>query len=235
MSVSRKVEVERLQNEKPEFSDTGVLHILNGQAMYEAFKENKLMGDSDYAPFNEAMCVNTTTEQVFDHKFIKTRASGHHETAESYIKKVIDPLDDLFNSPYKCIILWFGEDMFCQINLLTILVYLEQSGYEHRVILNSFNEEVFKVSQTELTLGSYFSIYKDVLINHRKPSKALTPEMDQAIDIYLDMLQENNAVVKYIAKNKDLPTTELLNRLFDRFPAIGYGDSQYIELINKTR
>ena len=59
--------------------------------------------------------------------------------------------------------------------------------------------------------------------------------MFQAIDIYLDMLKEVNAVVKYIVKNKYLPTSELINRLFNFFPTIGYGDSQYLELINKTR
>ena len=59
--------------------------------------------------------------------------------------------------------------------------------------------------------------------------------MHQAIDIFLEMLKENNEVVKYISKNKDLSTAELVNRLFDLFPTIGYGDSQYIEIINKTK
>ena len=59
--------------------------------------------------------------------------------------------------------------------------------------------------------------------------------MYQAIDIFLDMLKENNEVVKFISKNKDLSTAELVNRLFNLFPTIGYGDSQYIEIINKTK
>ena len=44
------------------------------------------MGDSDYAPFNEAMCVNPATTQVFDEDFIKTRAEGHNSSVESYTK-----------------------------------------------------------------------------------------------------------------------------------------------------
>ncbi len=235
MNISRKIEVEQLQNEKNELFDKDVYNILNGQVMYEEFKDKKLMGDSDYAPFNEAMCVNATTKQVFDDEFIKTRALGHHDSVENYIKKVIDPLDNLFNKEYKCIVLWFGEDMFCQMNLLTILAYLEQSGYDGKVFLNSFREDEFKVSQTELKLGNYFSVYKEVLVNYERPSNKLLPLMFQAIDIYLDMLKENNAVVKYISKNKDLPTSELINRLFELFPTIGYGDLQYIELINRNR
>ncbi|MED3687998.1 AraC family transcriptional regulator [Peribacillus butanolivorans] len=234
MNVSRKIEVEQLQNEKSELFDKDVLNILNGQVMYEEFKDNRLMGDSDYAPFNEAMCVNATTKQVFDKEFISIRASGHLESVENYIKKVIVPLDNLFNKEYKCIVLWFGEDMFCQMNLLTILSYLEQSGYEGKVFLNCFREDEFKVNQTELKLGYYYSVYKEVLVDHNKPSYELLPVMYQAIDIYLDMLKEDNAVVKYISKNKDLPTSELINRLFALFPTVGYGDLQYIELINKT-
>ncbi|MBS4207322.1 AraC family transcriptional regulator [Bacillus sp. FJAT-50079] len=235
MNISREFEVEKLKNEKREFFSKDTLNILNGQAMYEEFKEKNLMGDSDFAPFNEAMCVNATTKEVFSKGFIKTRALGHHESVENYIKKVIDPLANLFNKKYKYIVLWFGEDMFCQMNLLTLLSYLEQSSFDGKVFLNSFKEDEFKVSQFELTLGNYASVYNEVLVNRQKPSNGLLPVMDQAIDIYLDMLKENNEVVKYISENKDLPTTGLVNRLFQLFPAIGYGDSQYIEIINKTK
>lgn len=57
--------------------------------------------------------------------------------------------------------------------------------------------------------------------------------MYQAIALFLEMQTENNAVIKYISKNKHLPTSELLKRLFEVFPAVGYGDTQYIELIDK--
>jgi AraC-like DNA-binding protein len=231
MKISKKIEVEKLQNNRSELFDKDVLHILNGQLMYEEFKSGKLMGVSDYAPFNEAMCVNATTDQIFDQEFINIRAAGHHESVEGYIKKVIDPLINLFNKEYKCIVLWFGEDMFCQMNLLTLLSYLEQSGYEGRVFLNSFREDEFRVNQTELNLGPYYSAYKEVLVRQTKPSSELIPVMYQAINIYLEMLNEDNAVVKYINKHKDLPTKELLKRLFELFPTVGYGDLQYIELI----
>jgi len=235
MNISRETEVEQLQNEKGELFDKDVLNILNGQVMYEEFKTKKLMGNSDYAPFNEAMCVNAATKQVFDNEFIKTRAAGHQETVENYIKKVIRPLDNLFTKDYKCIVLWFGEDMFCQMNLLTLLAYLEQSQYKGKVFLNSFREDEFIVNQMELKLGIYHSVYNEVLINHTKPSNELVPVLYQAIDLFLEMQSENNAVTKYILKNKHMSTPELLKRLFEIFPTVGYGDLQYIELINKIK
>ena len=54
------------------------------------------MGHSDYAPFNEAMCVNRVTTLVFDEEFIKTRAAGHNSSVESYTKKVIDSLKNFY-------------------------------------------------------------------------------------------------------------------------------------------
>ncbi|OOZ84512.1 helix-turn-helix domain-containing protein [Bacillus cereus] len=235
MNVSRKLEVEQLRNEKRELFDRDVLNILNGQMMYEEFKNEKLMGDSDYAPFNEAMCVNRVTTLVFDEEFIKTRAAGYNSSVESYTKKVIDPLKKLFTKEYKCIVLWFGEDMFCQMNLLTILSYLEQSSYKGKVYLNSFREDEFKVNQIELELGNYSSVYNEVLVNHKKTFYKVPPVMYQAIDLYLEMLKEDNSVIKFISKNQAFSNQEILIKLFQLFPTIGYGDSQYIELINKIK
>lgn len=235
MNFTRENEMERLKNVNGELFDQDVLNILNGQMMYEEFASKKLMGDSDYVPFNEAMCVNATTKQVFSEEFIKVRAAGHQDSVKNYIQKVMKPLDDLFKKDYQYIVLWFGEDMFCQMNLLTILAYLEQVQYEGKVFLNNFREDEFKVNQTELLLGDYHAIYEDVLIHHKKPSIELLPVMYQAIDLFLNMLEENNEVMKYILKNKDLSPDEVVKRLFKVFPTLGYGDSQYIALINQAR
>ncbi|PFR77608.1 AraC family transcriptional regulator [Bacillus cereus] len=235
MNISRKLEVEQLRNKNSELFDKDVLNILNGQMMYEEFKTEELMGESDYAPFNEAMCVNSATAQVFDEEFIKIRAEGHNSSVENYAKKVIDPLENLFAKKYKCIVLWFGEDMFCQMNLLTLLSYLEQSCYEGKVYLNSFREDEFKVNQIELELGDYSTIYNEVLVNHKKTYHKVPPVMYQAIDLYLEMLKEDNIVMKFISKNKGLSNQELLTKLFYLFSTIGYGDTQYIELINKMK
>src|SRR5699024_3142724 len=169
MIFSKETEIERLKAKKSDLFDRDTLNILNGQSMYDEFNEKQLMGEADFAPFNEAMCINRTTEHIFDEAFIQTRCTGHHESIDNYIKHVIDPLSHLFVKEYRNIVLWFGEDMFCQMNLLTMLAYLEQSSYEGKVILNCFKEEEFKVTQTELHLGKYASIYKEVLIDHKKP------------------------------------------------------------------
>jgi hypothetical protein len=44
MNISRKKVVEQFKNEKNELFDKDVLNILNGQVMYEEFKDKKTNG-----------------------------------------------------------------------------------------------------------------------------------------------------------------------------------------------
>lgn len=230
-----KEEVIQLQNSKAELFDADVLNILNGQSMYDEFHSNKIMGSSDYVPFNEAMCVHPASKPIFDDRFIQLRAEGHQSSVESYKKIVMEPLKPLFQNHYNYIGLWFGEDVFCQMNLLTVLAYLEQSNYKGKVFLNSFRDDEFKVNQTELFLGSYLNVYEEVLMHQQKPSLALLPVMYQAIELHLSMLAEDNSVTKYIKNHTHLSEAELVKQLISVFPTLGYGDLQYIELIRQVR
>lgn len=231
--LNRRIEQEvaRLQSVAGERVGKDVLNILNGQMMYEEFSSKKLMRDAAYAPFNEAMCVHETADLVFGKEFIDIRSAGHGETPAAYEAHVLTPLKPLLEGEYNHIALWFGEDMFCQMNLLTILAFLEQTRYQGRVFLNSFKEDEFNVEQTELTLGSYEDAYKSVLIDHRKPDGTFLPVLQQAIGWYLAMQQEDNPVTRLIGQNRQLPKDELLRKLMDTFPMIGYGDLQYMELM----
>ncbi|WP_422124644.1 hypothetical protein DHX103_07440 [Planococcus sp. X10-3] len=57
-----KIKVEQMQMEHEELFKEDVLHIFNGQLMYDEFHADKLMGNSDSVPFNEAMCVHSTSK-----------------------------------------------------------------------------------------------------------------------------------------------------------------------------
>jgi AraC-like DNA-binding protein len=228
-------EVKQLQIKNEELFDEDVLNIFNGQMMYDEFHSNELMGNSDYVPFNEAMCVHPTSNQIFDDAFIQLRAEGHQNSVESYKKIVIEPLEPLFQNQYKCMVLWFGEDVFCQMNLLTLLAYLEQIKYKGRVFLNSFRDDEFKVSQTELFLGNYEKIYEEVLLQQQKPTTELLPVMYQAIELHLSMLDEESSLKKYIKNHSKLSESELVKQLMTVFSTLGYGDLQYMEIIQQVR
>src|SRR4051794_37204292 len=95
------------------------LHILNGQAMYDYYKETNFLNGERMEPFNEAMCYGSTCEELFSQEFIETRARVHHVTAEQYTEHTLKPLRPLLNKEFTQVVLWFDADMFCQINLLT--------------------------------------------------------------------------------------------------------------------
>ncbi|WP_422124643.1 hypothetical protein DHX103_07435 [Planococcus sp. X10-3] len=148
---------------------------------------------------------------------------------------VVAPLGPLFQNQYKVVVLWFGEDVFCQMNLLTALAFLEQSEYQGRVILNSFRDREVKVDQTELNLGSYHKVYEEVLLNHQKPAGELMPVMQQAVELQLNMFAEENSVTQYIENHASLSAAELVKQLMTQFPELGYGDTQYMEIIEQAR
>ncbi|MEG0255162.1 AraC family transcriptional regulator [Vagococcus sp.] len=232
---SKKIELAAKQENRQATYDTAILNILNGEFMYHDFKSNQLMGNSDYVPFNEAMCSNESTYPIFSSKFIKTRATGHKSTPENYIKKVWAPLKILQDKEYECLVLWFGDDMFCQINLLTILAYLEQIQYKGDIYYHAIHEKNYSINEYKLTLGVYTALYKDVILNKRYQNNAPLPVLHQGIKHYLDLSNPANPIRQFIQMNDALTDNELLIKLMLLFPDYGLGDSQYNQLINDHR
>ncbi|NIK67295.1 AraC family transcriptional regulator [Paenibacillus sp. BK720] len=231
MDISQKLKIGALKNKIEDQFGQDILNILNGQMMFEEFYRHQLMENGDYVPFNEAMCSNDTTAAIFSDEFKQIRASGHQVPLEEYEKITVTPLISLFENKYKCIVLWFGDDMFCQINLLTVLAYLEQMGYDGKVYFHTVKEMTYEVEETEIRLEGYQEIYQQVLIHHRLPEAHLMPVMYQGIRLYLEYIKEDNEITAFIKKHKDKTKDELLQRLFHRFPHYGLGDLQYIKLM----
>ncbi|CAJ1316361.1 helix-turn-helix domain-containing protein [Paenibacillus nuruki] len=235
LDISQKLVITELQNQLTAFADQDILNVLNGQVMYEQFRTQELMGQSDYVPFNEAMCVHAATGDIFSPSFNQVRAEGHHSSVTGYEKVVIEPLEPLFTHSYRCIVLWFGEDMFCQINLLTILSYLEQSGYDGIVYFNAVQEQTYDVQQTEITLGGYTSFYREVVLEKKMPDSPLMPVMYQGVSLYLDLHQADNELTRYIASHPKESKEEVMQTMLKLFQRYGLGDRQYLELIEKVR
>lgn len=236
MDISKKLRIEDLQKHVDDHFDHEVLNILNGQHMYEQFSSQQLVGKSDYAPFNEAMCVHDTVKTIFSDSFKQVRAAGHEVSLAEYEAITVAPLKKtLFSKEYQCIVLWFGEDMFCQMNLITVLAYLEQIAFKGTIYYHSVREQTYDVKETKIILGNYFEIYNAVLLEHRMPDVELMPVMYQGIKLYLELLNNDNEITKYIQTHQHLPQNEIVRNLLHRFPQYGLGDSQYLALIKATK
>ncbi|WP_322907767.1 helix-turn-helix transcriptional regulator [Paenibacillus campi] len=227
----------RLQNQVEQLHEHDLLNVLNGQLMYERFQSHQWMGASNYVPFNEAMCVHEVTDHPFDASFCAVRAAGHGSTLAQYEQIVLKPLHKLFTHlhEYTCVVLWFGDDLFCQLNLLTMLAYLEQQHYRGTVYFNIVQEQTYEVQQTEMQLGSFASLYEQVLLHHQMPQQQLLPVMYQSIRLYIQLQQSDNELHRYIVAHADTDEHELVCNMLTLFTHYGLGDTQYIEMIRYVR
>lgn len=213
-----------------------VLHILNGLCMLERFKDHQLMKENhSYVPFNEAMCWGETDTEIFSDTFIEKRVKALQTTEAEYRKTVLESLKPLFEKNFDSIVLWFGDDMFCQINLITMLAYLEQSGYQGEVLFCRVLErsEHILPDAFEISITGYSDIYQAVLVNHQMPDQKVLPVTYQAIKLYLNYRTAESPIIKYIRSN--LGKEHLVHDLLDRFSEYGLGDLQYQAMIEDTR
>lgn len=222
---------------KKEFSimTPKTIHILNGQVMYNHFKETKFLDQELMIPFNEAMCYGKTCDDLFSKKFADIRAKVHHVTPKQYSEITLKPLQPLLNKEFTHITLWFDADMFCQINLLTILAWLDRTEYKDDIDIHIVDDKFEPVSQFSLKAKGFYTIYQQVLIHKSQPQYTLPAPLKQGVDLYLSYPNSDSELMQYIQKHKDVPEKELVTALMNRFRDYGLGDTQYFEIIKSHR
>lgn len=225
-----------LQKQIGERTATKVLHILNGASMMQNFEKNGLMNEEcTYIPFNEAMCWGEAHEEIFSPLFIEKRVCALHGTKHDYEKIVLSPLKPLFNEKFDIIVLWFGDDMFCQINMMTLLAFLEQQGFEGDVLFCMAPESDTEMlpNAYEINLPQSIDNYKSVVLEHKMPSGKLIPAMYQAVSLYLDYRLPTSKINAYIKQNIKKEKCTLVWDLLNTFSQYGLGDTQYIMMIDE--
>jgi hypothetical protein len=205
-----------------------ILNIVNGQVMYDKFKETRFLEPEKMIPFNEAMCYGETSSDLFSQKFIKIRSNVHHVTIEQYKEITLRPLQPFISGDFTKVALWFDRDMFCQINLLTILAWLDLTGHKNDVILHIVDE---KLEPLELNPKGYYQHYHDILIHKKIPAKTLPAHLQKSIELYVSYLKKDSSLIQYIRKYNQLPENELVTLLIKNFTDYGLGDVQYLEII----
>ena len=215
--------------------DENKLNILNGQAMYDYFKQNHLDDHGIYIPFNEAMCVGSVSEVIFSSQFDRCRCDAHHVSFEQYNEITLEPLKALFENKFTNITLWFDDDMFCQINLITVLAFLDQIEYMGSVTFNLINLDYKIIDCFKINVQGYKEIYKQVMIDKCMPENNILPVMKRGIKLYFEYLKEENEITSYIKQHENLDCNILLKELLNNFRQYGLGDTQYMQLIKKCR
>ena len=212
-----------------------MLNILNGKAMYDDFFAKGLLKKGVYIPFNEAMCIGGAIGDIFSEEFFRQRSQMLGVEYEDYYKITVISLAPLLNGDSNEIVLWFDGDMFCQINLLTILAYLDMKGYSGKVIFNLVGGKFEIVSAIQIDFKGYYEIYKRVLIDKTMPEKIDLPIMERGIALYLSLQKEDNEIARYIKVHSNENEIELVKGLSGKFCEYGLGDTQNQDLVNKVK
>ena len=211
------------------------LNVVNGMAMLSYLTENNIDLGGEIVPFNEGMCDGETIQDIFSGDFELERCVVHGVGVEEYEDIVINPLSPLFTFEYDELHLFFDEDMFCQINLITLLAYLDSNCYEGKIALHIVDYEYQEIKCVEIKPQGFFNVYKTVLIDKKIPEIIFPDIMMDAVINYLDYSKENNDLTDFVSQNIDMQESELLDEMYNRFKYLGLGDTQLQKIIEKVK
>lgn len=208
-----------------------VLNITNGDYFNNYFL-SKHGGTA--VPFREVMMDGDTVTDIYSDEFVALRSAELGVNSEEYRAKTL--VSEALISDYSELCLWFGKDTFCQINLLTLLAYLEQIEYAGKVFLNYIEDETFEIIEKgiEVELGIYKSIYYDVLIFKRSPSRVGVLSC-RAIELYFDYHSNDGALACLIGESRNKTDMEILLLLLENSKEYGLSDAQAKNLIKKYK
>lgn len=235
--ANQSMKNESIRNIQGEISGrypVNVLHVLNGTCMLDEFKRNgHLKENSIYISFNEAMCWGDADEELFSDVFIEKRVKALNTTVTEYKNIVLQSLEPMFLNGFDTIVLWFGTDMFCQINMLTILAYLDNNNFSGDVLYCLKNEIIDDMlpEAYEIDITGSYERYKRVLCENEMPEHKMLLVMYQAVSLYLNYRAESSEIKNYIRKNVNKERNILIQDLLNTFPQYGLGDLQYDMMI----
>ena len=125
------------------------VNITAGECLNELL-EGKYPGEC-FVPFNEAMIRGTYSSPLFSDEFVRERAGVHGVSETAYLEKLSGFMDVLDHAEeYDEIVLWFGDEPFCEQNRRTVIEALRMRGYRRNILLNVVREENGEIIRREI-------------------------------------------------------------------------------------
>ncbi len=206
------------------------INIVSGDAMAQYGSE---LGFKNYISFAESMISGSVKNDVpFSQGFLQERAKVHGIGFDKYRKRFQSLLklrsgDDVH--------VYFGEDLFCQLNLITLLAYLERLGIQKVTYHVIFEDEMKETALIEnVETAGYGELYKAVLIQHNILAAPLEIT-NKALILYSDYLDDNGILASLIKANPEDSVLQLSIKIIKQMPEYGLGDVQCAEVIKRVR
>ncbi len=207
-----------------------VIHIISGDTMNEYSHELGFNGH--VVVMSEEMMSGSTHSDIFSNEFIKTRSEFHKIHPDKYKKRVALPFLKMRQGDE--VHLWFGTDMFCQMNMLTVLAFLEKLGIDKATFHEVFEDEMKEISKSEISTAGMSEVYKSVLINHEFCASTLEV-LNKAQDLYFETITLRGPLCDFIRENKEDSVLALTVKMIRSFAQYGLGDVQSARLIETVR
>ena len=209
------------------------LNITSGDYFnnYIKTKENGI-----FLPFNESILTGPVDINIFSSKFINLRSNYHGVSKDEYLNKLSDIVNPNYINTFDEINLWFGEDTFCVINLITILAYLEQikySGIIYYTRIDDYTNDIIKEKEL-IKLSIFNKVYETVILNKTFIQTDIS-FIDTTITNYLDLHNGIDNVSNYIKNNLNLDDNTLLINSLNNSKDLGLSDVIIQKLINKFK
>lgn len=230
------------------------LNILNGEALKEYFTKNMIIENEDIIAFNECLVDGDLHDNIFSEGFFSLRESfitkSFNVSSEEYKQKLIKELGPLLNNRYEEITLWFDFDMFCQINMLTILAYLDYKRFNGLVTVNIIKQDFFYFNPNDViedkieldSLGNFYSLYLDILIKEdfeKLHSNLYTnlfrqlPYLREGINLFRKYKGSNDEIIEFINERRCSSRKDILIGLIKSLNHYGLGDTQYMKILDE--
>lgn len=210
----------------------GILNVTNGDGFNEYFLR-QFGGEA--VPFREVMMDGETVSEIGSREFVavRCRCLGVDETEYHAQMRWLARLKEETVS-HLC--LWFGRDTFCQMNLLTLLAYLEQIGFDGQVELQRMDDESFALvgERERVTLGCYEDLYREILMEKRMPVTVGCLEK-RALELYFDYGDSHGKLARLVRDRSQWDETALICFLLEETAEYGLSDLQAKELIRRYR
>ena len=187
-----------------------VLNITNGDC-FNGYFISHFGGVA--VPFCEAVIDGDVVDDIYSDQFVALRARCLGVTESQYRSKMW-AYDALNKGGFTDVCLWFGKDTFCQVNLVTMLAYLEQIGFDGNTTLNYIDDRTFKTVEADIdvNLGGYKDLYRQILIEKIMP-KDVGVLSKKAIEQYFDYHNKDGNLAILARKNCGKSKSELIQLL----------------------